>query len=153
MFYQYLVEKRGFSMAETPVEPGIEPRGTMVLRTCAMPADTNPSGDIFGGWLLSQMDIASGMLAEWRADGRVATISVQEMVFHRPVRVGDVVCCYAEIVRTGTTSIAVNVEAWVLRRRDQTRRVKVTEGVFTFVAIDADGVKRPLPPLDSIPHA
>ncbi|MCP5374234.1 MAG: acyl-CoA thioesterase [Hyphomicrobiales bacterium] len=137
---------------EPGTEPRSEPRGTLVLRTRAMPADTNPSGDIFGGWLLAQMDIASGMLAEWRADGRIATVAVQEMVFHRPVRVGDVVCCYAEVLRTGTTSVAVLVEAWVLRRRDQTRRVKVTEGVFTFVAIDDAGRKRPLPPLDSIPH-
>lgn len=128
-----------------------EPRGTLAIRTLAMPADTNPSGDIFGGWLMSQMDIAGGVTAEWRAQGRVATVAVEGMEFHQPVWVGDVVCCYAEVVREGTTSLAVRVEAWVLRRHEHMVggdrvRTKVTEGVFTFVAIDENGAKRPLPP-------
>ena len=122
-----------------------EPRGEPAIRVVAMPADTNPSGDIFGGWLLSHMDVAGGITAEWRARGRVVTVAVQGMTFHRPVHVGDVVCFFAEIQEVGTTSVTVVIEAWVLRRRDETRRVKVTEGVFTYVAIDVDGRKRPLP--------
>ncbi len=122
-----------------------EPTGELAVRTLAMPADTNPNGDIFGGWVLSQLDVAGGMAAGWRAKGRVATVGVEAMSFHRPVRVGDVVCVYADVQEIGRTSISVAVEAWVLRRRDETRRVKVTEGVFTYVAIDDDGKKRPLP--------
>ena len=122
-----------------------EPAGELAVRTLAMPADTNPNGDIFGGWVLSQLDVAGGMAAGWRAKGRVATVGVEAMSFHRPVRVGDVVCVYADIREIGRTSISVGVEAWVLRRRDETRRVKVTEGVFTYVAIDDDGKKRPVP--------
>ncbi len=123
-----------------------EPRGEMAIRTLAMPRDTNPSGDIFGGWLMAQMDVAGGITAWARAKGRVATVAVQGMVFHRPVHVGDVVCCYAEIQKVGLTSITILVEAWVLRDRMAGDRFKVTEGVFTYVAIDADGAKRPLPP-------
>ena len=122
-----------------------EPTGELAVRTLAMPADTNPNGDIFGGWVLSQLDVVGGMAAGWRAEGRVATVGVEAMSFHRPVRVGDVVCVYADVQEIGRTSISVGVEAWVLRRRDETRRVKVTEGVFTYVAIDDDGKKRPLP--------
>ena len=109
-----------------------------------MPADTNPSGDIFGGWVLAQMDIAGGIFAGQRAEGRVATIAVHAMKFIRPVYVGDVMCVYCELAREGRTSIAVNVEAWALRGRIGDR-VKVTEGVFTFVAIDQEGRPRPLP--------
>ena len=126
-------------------EEAIGPKGEAAIRTVAMPADTNPNGDIFGGWLMAQMDIAGGITAEWRARGRVATVAVQGMAFHRPVHVGDVVCFYADIEKVGTTSITVLIEAWVMRRRDETRRVKVTEGVYTYVAIDVDGRKRPLP--------
>jgi acyl-CoA thioesterase YciA len=122
-----------------------EPTGELAVRTLAMPADTNPNGDIFGGWVLAQLDVAGGMAAGWRAKGRVATVGVEAMSFHRPVRVGDVVCVYADVQEIGRTSISVAVEAWVLRRRDETRRVKVTEGVFTYVAIDDDGKKRPVP--------
>ncbi len=123
-----------------------EPRGEMAIRTHAMPRDTNPSGDIFGGWLMAQMDVAGGITAWARAKGRVATVAVQGMVFHRPVHVGDVVCCYAEIQKVGLTSITVLVEAWVIRDRMAGDRLKVTEGVFTYVAIDANGAKHPLPP-------
>ncbi len=122
-----------------------EPRGELTVRTLAMPADTNPNGDIFGGWLLSQLDVAGGIAAGWRAKGRVATVGVEAMSFHRPVHVGDVLCVYAEIGTIGNTSIAVHVEAWVLRRRDERSRLKVTEGVFTFVAIDDEGEKRAVP--------
>ena len=122
------------------------PRGEMAIRTLAMPRDTNPSGDIFGGWLMSQMDVAGGITAGARAKGRVATVAVQGMVFHRPVHVGDVVCCYADIQEVGRTSITIRIEAWVLRDRQPEDRFKVTEGVFTYVALDADGTKRRLPP-------
>ncbi|WP_425404769.1 acyl-CoA thioesterase [Hwanghaeella sp.] len=120
-----------------------EPRGELVIRTLAMPADTNPAGDIFGGWLLAQMDIAGGVLARVKGSGRVATIAVDSMVFHSPVFVGDVVCCYAEIKRIGRTSITVHIQAWALRDAAG-ERVKVTEGVFTYVAIDENRRPRPV---------
>ena len=103
-----------------------------------------PSGDIFGGWVLSQMDIAAGITAGQRAQGRVATIAIEAMKFIRPVHVGDVLCVYAKIARTGRTSMTIELEAWALRNRIG-QRVKVTEGVFTFVAIDDEGQPRPLP--------
>ena len=123
-----------------------EPRGELAIRTLAMPADTNPHGDIFGGWLISQMDIAGGITANARARGRVATVAVTGFTFHKPVLVGDVVCCYADIRKIGRTSITIGVEAWVLRRDESSDRIKVTEGVFTFVAIDHDGSPRSVPP-------
>ena len=108
-----------------------------------MPADTNPSGDIFGGWLLSQMDIAGGEAAHVRVRGRTVTIAVEAMTFHLPVFVGDIVCCYAEIVSVGRTSISVRVEAWSIRRRTR-NRVLVTDGVFTYVAVDENRRPRPI---------
>lgn len=119
-------------------------RGELLLRTMAMPADTNASGDIFGGWLLSQMDIAAGILAGQRAQGRVATIAIEAMKFIRPVHVGDVLCIYGQVIREGRSSMGITLEAWVLRDRIGARE-KVTEGLFTFVAIDDDGRKRTLP--------
>ncbi len=124
--------------------PGPGPRGELAIRTLAMPADANPSGDIFGGWVLAQMDIAGGITAGRRAHGRVATVAVTAMTFHLPVYVGDVLCVYADIEKVGRTSIAVNLEAWALRGR-QGERVRVTEGRFVFVAIDAEGRPRPVP--------
>jgi acyl-CoA thioesterase YciA len=121
-----------------------KPRGELTTRTLAMPADTNPNGDIFGGWVLAQMDIAGGIFAGQRAEGRVATIAVHAMKFIRPVYVGDVMCVYCEERREGRTSFAVQIEAWALRGR-LGNRVKVTEGLFTFVAIDSEGKPRPLP--------
>ncbi len=115
-----------------------EPRGELEIRTLAMPADTNPSGDVFGGWLMSQMDVAGGIAADKKARGRVATVAVTAMTFHRPVFVGDVLCCYVEILKTGRTSLTTRVEAWVQRRSDEGKRIKVTEGVFTYVAIGED---------------
>ena len=123
-----------------------EPKGDLAIRTLAMPADANPSGDIFGGWLISQMDIAGGITASARAHGRVATIAVTGFTFQKPVLVGDVVCCYADIQKTGKTSVTIGVEAWVLRRHETKDRFKVTEGVFTFVALDEKGETRPVPP-------
>ena len=126
-------------------EEATEPRGELAIRTVAMPRDTNPSGDIFGGWLLAQMDVAGGITAAWRAQGRTATVAVTGMAFHRPVHVGDVLCVYAQVERIGRTSLTVPIEAWVHRRGDMDPRVKVAEGVFTYVAIDADGNKRDVP--------
>jgi acyl-CoA thioesterase YciA len=120
------------------------PIGTPVIRTIAMPADTNPSGDIFGGWLMAQMDLAAGNAAARRARGRCATIAVDSMVFHRPVYVGDEVSLYAKIVRVGRTSMGILVEAW-RRSRDEDLQFKVTEATFTFVAIDSERKPRPIP--------
>ena len=121
------------------------PQGDLALRTLAMPADTNPNGDIFGGWLLSQMDIAGGLVSKQRAQGRVATVAVDAMTFHKPVFVGDVVCCYALIERIGNTSISTRVQAWVIREAQPGERVKVTEGLFTYVAIDNQRRPRSVP--------
>jgi len=128
------------------------PRGELATRTLAMPADANPSGDIFGGWVLSQMDISGGITAGMRSAGRVATVAVDAMTFHRPVYVGDVLCTYADIIRVGRSSIAIHIEAWALRGR-QSERVKVTEGTFTFVAIDDSGRPRPVPPEKTVTAA
>lgn len=122
----------------------VTPTGDLMLRTLAMPADTNPSGDIFGGWLLSQMDVGGSLLAAEYSRGRVATVAVESMKFHLPVYVGDVLCCYASMNRVGRTSMTVDVQAWVLRAGDQQReRLLVTEGLFTYVALDTEGRPRP----------
>ncbi len=121
------------------------PRGQLSLRTLAMPKDANPSGDIFGGWVLSQMDIAAGMTASQRSHGRVATVAIDAMSFKLPVFVGDILCVYTDVVGIGTTSMKIHVEAWALRESVGVR-VKVTEGLFTFVAIDKDRKPRPVPP-------
>ena len=124
------------------------PRNEAELRTVAMPADTNPSGDIFGGWLLSQMDVAGGTYAMARTGGRVATVGIEAMSFHRPVYVGDRVSCHCRTERVGRTSITVHVETWVRRTRPgQTpEEIKVTEGMFTFVALGESGAKRVIEP-------
>jgi acyl-CoA thioesterase YciA len=100
----------------TQNEPISEPSGELCIQTVAMPTDTNPSGDIFGGWLLSQMDIAGGIAARNLSRGRVATIAVESMVFNKPVQVGDVVSCYVDLERVGNTSMAFRVEVWSIRR-------------------------------------
>jgi acyl-CoA thioesterase YciA len=123
----------------------MQPHGDLTTRTLAMPADANPSGDIFGGWVLSQMDIAGGIHAGQHARRRVATVAIEAMHFIKPVRVGDVLCVYASVGRVGRTSVAVRLEAWALRNR-LGDRVKVTEGVFTFVALDAEGRSVPIAP-------
>jgi acyl-CoA thioesterase YciA len=112
-----------------------------------MPADTNANGDIFGGWLMAQMDLGSSVLARVRARGRVATVAVEAMTFHRPVHVGDLVSLYATIVREGTTSVTIECEAWI-RRQPSNALAKVTEARFVFVAVDDGGAKRPLPKND-----
>ncbi len=121
-----------------------EPSGELCIQIAAMPADTNPNGDIFGGWLLAQMDIAGGIAARNHSAGRVVTVAVESMVFNKPVQVGDVVCCYADLERVGKTSMTFRIEVWTIRR-DSFVREKVTEGVFTYVAIGPDGRPRPIP--------
>jgi acyl-CoA thioesterase YciA len=121
-----------------------EPKGALTIRTLAMPADTNPAGDIFGGWVLSQMDIAGSICAVERVQGRVATVAVEAMTFIAPVKVGDVLCVYTSIERVGNTSITIAMEAWARRNR-LADRVKVTEGRFVYVALDEHGQKRIIP--------
>ncbi len=128
-----------------PNAPACPPDTAPLIKTVAMPADTNTAGDIFGGWVLSQMDLAGGIAAAERARGRVATVGIEAMTFHKPVHVGDILSVYCRIGRIGRTSIAVEIEAWVHRQRTQ-GQVRVTSGVFTFVALDDQGRKRPVPP-------
>jgi acyl-CoA thioesterase YciA len=124
---------------------GTPPKSEPALRAIAMPADANPWGDIFGGWLLSQMDLAGGTVATRRAKGRTATVAITAMTFHRPVFIGDEVTCYAEVIKVGTTSITVKVESWA-RRGTSEEQVAVTDGIFTYVAIGADRRPCPVPP-------
>ena len=118
-----------------------EPKGELALRTLAMPADCNPKGDIFGGWIMALMDSAGKMSATPYAGGRVVTVSVSNITFLQPVHVGDTVCCYTAVKRVGRTSITLDVEVWVLRQ-GQGERIRVTEAEFTFVAIGEDGRPR-----------
>ena len=121
-----------------------EPKGMLALQTIAMPADTNANGDIFGGWLMAQMDLGASVVARERSNGKVATVAVNAMTFHKPVRVGDLVSIYSDIIKEGTTSMQVKVEVRVTRL-PSSKRVKVTEATFVFVAIDENGNKRTLP--------
>ncbi|MCA8879251.1 MAG: acyl-CoA thioesterase [Rhodobacteraceae bacterium] len=125
---------------DTPEQP---PQTSPAIRTIAMPADTNPAGDIFGGWLMSQMDLAAGSVAALRARGRSATIAVEGMKFLRPVKIGDEVSLFADIVHIGRTSMQIQVQAW-RRERHQETGEKVTEAMFTFVALDDEGRARPV---------
>ncbi len=114
------------------------------LRVVPMPADANQNGDIFGGWIMSQVDIAGGIVAGRLARGRVATVAVKEFVFKQPVQIGDVLSFYAEMVRVGRTSVTVNVEVYAERRPSEPTVVKVTEATLTYVAIDGSGRPRPI---------
>ena len=124
-----------------PPNTEVEPCGDLCIRTLAMPADTNQNGDIFGGWLLSQMDVAGGIFAAKTAKSRTVTVAIDAMNFRKPVYVGDVVSVHANVVRLGRTSITVHLEAWVLRRRESLS-ILVTDGNFTYVAIDDQGKPR-----------
>ena len=126
-------------------DPKHPPEGEPLIRTIAMPADANPSGDIFGGWLMSQMDLAAANAAARRCRGRCATIAVDSMVFHEPVFVGDEVSLYGRIIRIGRSSMTIRVEAW-RRSRTAEAKSKVTEATFTFVAVDENRKPRPVPP-------
>jgi acyl-CoA thioesterase YciA len=129
-------------MVRIRMDPTDEPQGELVIQTIAMPKDTNPSGDVFGGWLMSQMDLGSGILATKTAKGRVVTVAMEGMSFLQPVRVGDTVACYARVEKIGRTSMTIPVEAWV--RRYRTGEVlRVTRAVFTYVSVDAEG--KPIP--------
>ncbi len=123
-------------------EHASETRGEPVIRAVPMPADMNSNGDIFGGWVLSQMDIAGGIVAARQAQGRVVTVGIEAMTFYRPILVGDVVSIHGHVLRVGRTSIAVRMETTV-RRKLSTEEILVTEGTFTYVAIDAKG--EPIP--------
>ena len=125
-------------------------RGRLTTRTIAMPSDTNPSGDIFGGWVLSQMDMAAGICAGQRAQSRVVTVALDSMSFIRPVKVGDILGVYTEVESVGRTSINIHVEAWVRRGRIG-KREKVTEATFKFVAIDEQGKSTPIPAEEDLP--
>lgn len=125
------------------------PTSEPAIRTIAMPADANPAGDIFGGWLMAQMDLAAGNIAARRARGRCATVSVDRINFLHPVYVGDEVSLYAELERVGRTSLSIRVEAW-RRPRDSEAQVRVTEATFVFVALDQDGRPRVVPQIDAV---
>jgi acyl-CoA thioesterase YciA len=125
--------------------------GRLTTRTIAMPSDTNPAGDIFGGWVLSQMDIAAGISAGQRAQARVVTVALDSMSFIMPVRVGDILGIYTKVSEIGNTSMTVHVQAWVRRNRIGSRE-KVTEGHFKFVAIDDDGKPTKIPDEADLPE-
>ena len=129
-----------------------DPSGDLCIRTLAMPADTNANGDIFGGWLLSQMDIGGGIFASKVAKSRTVTVAIEAMNFRKAVYVGDLVSVYANVVRVGRTSVTVHLEAWVVRRREM-QSILVTDGNFTYVSIDEQGhpqiIKRNEPPISA----
>ena len=125
-------------------------KGRLTTRTVAMPGDTNPAGDIFGGWVVSQMDIAAGICAGQRAQSRVVTVALDSMSFIRPVKVGDILGVYTYVESVGRTSMNIHVEAWVRRGRIGIRE-KVTEGIFKFVAIDEQGKSTPIPAEEDLP--
>ncbi len=122
------------------------PKGQLLLRTLAMPADTNANGDIFGGWIMSQLDLAGAILAKEISGGRTVTVSVSSITFQKPVTVGDVVCCYGECTRIGRTSMSVELEVWVkpVRVDGVGERFQVCEATFNYVAIDTNGRPRPV---------
>src|SRR6195256_3776251 len=130
--------------AQASLSAETEPRGDLCIRTLAMPADTNQNGDIFGGWLLSQMDIGGGIFSSKIAKSRTVTVAIEAMNFRKPVYVGDLVSVHANLVRIGKTSITVHLEAWVLRRKEM-HSILVTDGNFTYVSIDDQGHPQTIP--------
>jgi len=134
-------------MADThfhvPPNTEVEPCGDLCIRTLAMPADTNANGDIFGGWLLSQMDVGGGVFASKIAKSRTVTVAIEAMNFRKPVFVGDLVSVHANLVRVGRTSVTVHLEAWVTRRKE-VQSILVTDGNFTYVSIDEQGKPQPI---------
>jgi acyl-CoA thioesterase YciA len=131
-----------------------QPDGLLVLRTLTMPKDCNPNGDIFGGWILSQMDIGGGLLAKEVSRGRTVTATIDKMTFVRPVRVGDTICVYAKVMRIGNTSMEIRLEVWAkdLMEEFEEQRHLVTEGVFKYVAIDEEGRPRRIPDNPRLPR-
>lgn len=140
-FYTLAFFTTNYSTMDKPVN-----QENLLLRTLAMPADTNPNGDIFGGWIMSQMDIAGGIMAKSVTHGRIVTVAVESMKFIEPVSVGDTVCVYGRVVKVGTTSITIELEVWVSKswaeNPDESARRMVTEANFIYVAIDGEGNKR-----------
>jgi acyl-CoA thioesterase YciA len=132
-------------MEKTPVLEKLPEGKQPALRVVPMPADANQNGDIFGGWIMAQVDIAGGTLAGRVARGRVATVAVKEFVFKQPVQIGDVLSFYADVLHIGTTSITIDVAVYAERRPSDPTVVKVTEATLTYVAIDRDGRPRPVP--------
>ena len=132
---------------QAPSSDERQPVGALLLRTLAMPADTNPSGDIFGGWLMAQMDMGGAILAKELARGRVVTVAVDAITFLKPVAVGDVVCCYGECIKVGNSSLKIKLETWVKKVASEPigERYCVTEAAFTYVAVDREGRSRALP--------
>lgn len=128
------------------------PEGIPAIRITAMPADANPAGDIFGGWLMAQMDMAAGIVAARHSRGRAATIAVEGMKFHHPVHIGDEVSVYATLAHVGRTSMTIDIEAW-RRERTGPDSQQVTQAKFIFVAIDDDRRPRPVPPIDQQEHS
>ena len=122
------------------------PQGILALQTLAMPKDTNANGDIFGGWLVSQMDLAAGIATKSVARGRSATVAIENVTFIAPVVVGSTVSCFTQLIKTGKTSMHFKVEVWMSLLVGEEQRKKVAEGVFIFVAIDDNGKPRPVPP-------
>lgn len=125
-----------------------KPQGQLVLRTLAMPADTNPHGHIFGGWIMSQMDLAGGILAKEIAKKRVVTVNASSITFHKPAMVGDVVCCYAHCIKTGKTSITIGIEVWIKKLTEtnaDNQRFCITDATFTYVSVDKHNNPNPLP--------
>ena len=126
---------------------GRQSKGVLLLRTLAMPSDTNANGDIFGGWIMSQMDMGGAILAKEIAHGRVVTVAVERMNFIKPISIGDVVCCYGQCLKIGRSSIKIKVEVWVKKVASEPigERYCVTDAVFTFVAVDNHGKSRTIP--------
>lgn len=122
-----------------------KPNGDLTLRTLAMPADANAAGDIFGGWVMAQMDLSCGIRAAERARGRVVTAAVKEMAFEMPVKIGDTLCIYTDVIKVGRTSMTLKVEAWAQRYLSD-RMDKVTDALFVMVALDETGHPKPVPP-------
>jgi acyl-CoA thioesterase YciA len=120
-----------------------EPKGELAIRVVAMPKDTNPAGDVFGGWLISQMDLAGGVFCRKIAKGRVVTVTIDSTTFNEPVFIGDTLCCYVSLVKVGRTSITTYIEAYVNRDFEDTR-IKVTEGEFKYVKMDKDRKPSPI---------
>jgi len=127
-----------------------KPKGRLILRTLAMPGDTNPQGDIFGGWIMSQMDMAGSILARETTCSRIVTVAVDSISFIKPVHVGDVVCCYGQVVKIGTTSMTISIEVWVRpapdRSPDTISELLVTEAAFTYVSVNKKGDKQVIKP-------
>ncbi|MEH6718264.1 MAG: acyl-CoA thioesterase [Aurantimonas endophytica] len=122
-----------------------QPKGELTMRVPAMPADANANGDIFGGWVMAQMDLAAGIRGAERAHGRVATVAVNALTFRKPVKIGDTLCVYSVIDKVGRSSISLSIEAWAQRHLTR-ERIKVTEASFVMVAIDEEGRPVPVPP-------